>query len=143
MENGQEVIEKNGQIFALVFRQSSRPEGVNFLTPDDYTLQVGMIGHPKGRHIRDHIHNPRIHYQVDTTQEFLYVEKGKIKATIYDYDWNVIKEVVLEAGDIILQVFGGHGFDVLEPCYLIEVKQGPFPGDKLMKFYREDPPAKL
>ncbi len=139
MEDGKEVIEKNGQIFALVIRRSYRPGGVNFLTPDDYTLQLGLIGHPTGIHVRDHIHNPHIHYKVDTTQEFLYVEKGKIKATIYDYGWNVIKEVVLESGDILLQVSGGHGFDVLEPSYLIEVKQGPFPGDKLMKFYKDDP----
>ncbi len=139
MVDGREVIEKNGQIFALVIRHGYRPDGVNFLTPDDYTLQLGLIGHPKGRHIRDHIHNPHIHYQVDTTQEFLYIEKGKISATIYDYGWNVIKTVTLEQGDILLQVSGGHGFDVLEPSYLIEIKQGPFPGDKLMKFYREDP----
>ena len=143
MEEGKEVIEKNGQIYALVFRKSHRPDGVNFLTPDDYTLQLGMIGHPAGRHIRDHIHNPTIHYKVDTTQEFLYVESGKIKVTIYDYNWNIIHETELEAGDVILQVSGGHGFDVIESCYLIEVKQGPFPGDKLMKFYREDPPIKL
>jgi len=143
MDEGKEVIEKNGQIFALVFRKSHRPDGVNFMTPDDYTLQLGFIGHSEGRHIREHIHNPHIHYKVDTTQEFLYIEKGKIKATIYDYGWNVITEVILEAGDILLQISGGHGFDVLEPCYLIEVKQGPFPGDKLMKFYREDPPVAL
>ncbi|MFH2085504.1 MAG: hypothetical protein ABII21_01820 [bacterium] len=139
MNNGKEVIEKNGQIFAIIIRREYRPDGVNFLTPDDYTLQLGLIGHPKGRHIRDHIHNPHIHYQVDTTQEFLYIETGKIKATIYDYGWNVIKEVVLNQGDILLQVSGGHGFDVLEPSYLIEIKQGPFPGDKLMKFYKETP----
>ncbi|KKU46051.1 MAG: hypothetical protein UX64_C0014G0013 [Microgenomates group bacterium GW2011_GWC2_46_7] len=142
MPDGKEVIEKNGQIFAHVIRKSYRPDGVNFLTPDAYTLQLGLIGHPEGRHIRDHIHNPHIHYQVDTTQEFLYVEQGKIKATIYDYGWNVIKEVVLNQGDILLQVSGGHGFDVLEPSYLIEIKQGPFPGDKLMKFYKEEPTVK-
>jgi hypothetical protein len=143
MEQGKEVIEKDGKIFALVFRKSHRPTSVNFMTPDDYTLQLGFIGHPAGRHIRDHVHNPGIHYKVDTTQEFLYVEKGKIKVTIYDYDWQVVAETELEAGDIILQVSGGHGFDVIESCYLIEVKQGPFPGDKLMKFYREDPVVKI
>lgn len=139
MVDGKEVIEKNGQIFAIVIRRHFRPDGVNFQTPDDYTLQLGLIGHPPGRHIRDHIHNPHIHYQVDTTQEFLYIEKGKIKATIYDYGWNVITEVILSQGDILLQISGGHGFDVLEPSYLIEIKQGPFPGDKLMKFYKEEP----
>lgn len=139
MIKGREVVEKNGQIFALIIRKSYRPDGVNFMTPDDYTLQLGLIGHPSGRHIRDHVHNPHIHYKVDTTQEFLYVEKGKIKATIYDYGWNVLQEVVLAEGDILLQVSGGHGFDVIESCYLIEIKQGPFPGDKLMKFYKDDP----
>lgn len=136
MEEDKEVIEKNGQIFAHVIHKSHRPDGVNFMTPDNYTLQLGMIGHPAGRKIRDHVHNPHIHYEVDTTQEFLYVEKGKIKAFIYDYDWNVVKEIILSKGDILLQVAGGHGFEVIESCYLIEVKQGPFPGDKLMKFYR-------
>lgn len=139
MENGKEIISLNGQIFAIIIRQSFRLPGVNFMTPDDYTLQLGLIGHPKGKKIRDHIHNPGIHYKVDTTQEFLYVESGKIKASIYDYGWNLIKQVVLKQGDILLQISGGHGFEVMESCYLIEVKQGPFPGDKLMKFYREDP----
>lgn len=138
MEEAREVIEKNGQIYALVFRKSHRPDGVSFMTPDDYTLQLGLIGHPSGKVIKDHIHNPNIHYNVDTTQEFLYIEKGKVRVTIYDGEWVELKKVVLSAGDIFLTVAGGHGFEVLEDCYMIEVKQGPFPGDKLMKFYRED-----
>ena len=51
----------------------------------------------------------------------------------------MIKEIILGQGDILLQVSGGHGFDMLELSYLIEVKQGLFPGDKLMKFYKDDP----
>lgn len=137
METGKEVIEKDGQIYALVIRKSHRPDGVNFMTPDDYTLQLGFIGHPGGKVIKDHIHNPNIHYKVDTTQEFLYIEKGKVKVTIYDSNWGEITTIILEAGDVFLTVSGGHGFEVLEDCYMIEVKQGPFPGDKLMKFYRE------
>jgi len=137
MEEGKEVIQKDGQIYALVFRKSHRPAGVNFMTPDDYTLQLGFIGHPSGKIIQDHIHNPDIHYKVDTTQEFLYIEKGKVRVTVYDGKWVEISQVILEAGDVFLTVAGGHGFEVLEDCYMIEVKQGPFPGDKLMKFYRE------
>lgn len=113
------------------------------MTSDDYTLQLGLIGHQPGHHIREHIHNPSIHYKVDTTQEFLYVESGKINVTVYDFGWNIVGKTELSAGDIILQISGGHGFDIVETCYLIEVKQGPFPGDKLMKFYREDPPTKV
>lgn len=138
MKDEREIIQKNGQVYAIVIRGQYRPEGVNFLTPDSYTLQLGLIGHPAGRKIKDHIHNPHIHYEVDTTQEFIYVESGRIRATIYDFDWEVVDTIELGKGDVILQVSGGHGFEVIEPCYLIEVKQGPFPGDKLMKYYREN-----
>ena len=34
------------------------------------------------------------------------------------------------AGDIILLVSGGHGFQVIEEIEMIEVKQGPYTGDK-------------
>lgn len=37
---------------------------------------------------------------------------------------------VLVAGDVILLATGGHGFEMLEPSELIEVKQGPYPGDE-------------
>jgi hypothetical protein len=37
---------------------------------------------------------------------------------------------VLEAGDVILLAAGGHGFTMLEPTEMIEVKQGPYAGDR-------------
>jgi hypothetical protein len=36
---------------------------------------------------------------------------------------------VLETGDVILLVSGGHGFEMLEDSEMIEVKQGPYTGD--------------
>jgi hypothetical protein len=32
----------------------------------------------------------------------------------------------LGKGDMILLVSGAHGFEVLEPCQIVEVKQGPY-----------------
>ena len=37
---------------------------------------------------------------------------------------------MLEAGDVILLISGGHGFVVLEDVQMIEVKQGPYSGDE-------------
>jgi hypothetical protein len=34
----------------------------------------------------------------------------------------------LRAGDIAIAVGGGHGFRMLEDTVLLEVKQGPYPG---------------
>ncbi len=36
---------------------------------------------------------------------------------------------MLQTGDVILLVSGGHGFVVLEEVEMIEVKQGPYSGD--------------
>lgn len=36
----------------------------------------------------------------------------------------------LAGGDIILLATGGHGFEVLEELEMIEVKQGPYAGDR-------------
>jgi hypothetical protein len=37
---------------------------------------------------------------------------------------------VLLTGDVILLAGGGHGFEMLEETEIIEVKQGPYDGDK-------------
>jgi len=37
---------------------------------------------------------------------------------------------ILNKGDVILLVNGGHGFEMLEKTEMIEVKQGPYVGDK-------------
>ncbi len=36
----------------------------------------------------------------------------------------------LTAGDVILLAAGGHGFEMLETSEVIEVKQGPYCGDR-------------
>lgn len=125
------------ETLALIFRHSIKADGVKFLTPDDYTLQLGLIEHPSGKEIKDHIHRQDIKYNVDTTQEFLYIESGSVEVTIYTNSWKVVKKTVLEAGDFILFVGGGHGLKVLKKCRIIEIKQGPYPGDKNAKIYRD------
>lgn len=131
-------IRSRKKIIALIFKKTLKARGARFLTPEDYTLQLGLIEHPKGKILRDHIHNPRVKYWVNTTQEFLYLEKGKIKAKFYDDSWKLVAEEILTAGDFLLQVSGGHGFEVLKNCRMIEVKQGPYPGDKMAKIYRNE-----
>jgi hypothetical protein len=131
-----ERIEAGGTLYALVFRhQLSVGDGVKFLTPTDYPLQLGLIERKAGYSFRPHIHND-FRYEVNTTQEFLYVEHGRILARIFDLDWNVVAETEVGAGDFLLSVCGGHAFEVLEDVRLIEVKQGPYPGDSYAKRFK-------
>ena len=37
---------------------------------------------------------------------------------------------MLEQGDVILLAFGGHGFKIIDDAEIIEVKQGPYAGEK-------------
>jgi mannose-6-phosphate isomerase-like protein (cupin superfamily) len=131
-----ERIEANGTLYAIVFRSSlSVGDGVRFLTPNDYPLQLGVIERKAGYGFRPHIHND-FRYEVNTTQEFLYVEEGRLRAKIYDHDWNVVAETEMGKGDFLLSVAGGHSFEVLEDVRLIEVKQGPYPGDSYAKRFK-------
>lgn len=125
------------KILAIVFRHALRAKGVRFLTPQSYTLQLGLLEHPPGKAIRAHRH-PNTKYNVSTTQEFLYIEKGKVEATIYRNNWAVVKKVILKKGDFILSVAGGHSFRILKPSRIIEIKQGPYPGDKKAKIFKPE-----
>jgi hypothetical protein len=57
------------------------------------------------------------------------VRIGKIKVNFYDNDKVYFESQIIETGDVILLARGGHGFEMLEPSEIIEVKQGPYNGD--------------
>ena len=137
MENdGILEIKDKGKILALVFLKKIRANGVRFLTPIDYPLQVGLIEHKDGRKVPLHIHR-NLRYKVNTTQEMLYIEKGKADVIIVDRKWNPVKEITLTAGDFVLFVGGGHGVNIHKSTRIIEIKQGPYPGDKKAKIFKK------
>ena len=79
------IITYNRKTIAIIFPKKIEASGVRFLTPTEYTLQLGLIEQPKGKIIRNHIHRQDIKYKVDTTQEFLYIEKGKVKVKVLPF----------------------------------------------------------
>ena len=128
-----------GAVMALIRRGCEGAEpGVSFLTPNEYPLQVGILNHPAGTQIKPHVHRD-IHYEVNTTQEFIYVESGRIEIILYDDTWDEVTRDVLSGGDFVLFVSGGHSLKVLEESRMVEVKQGPYPGDAHAKVFPEHP----
>ena len=63
------------------------------------------------------------------TKEVLFIKSGRVRVDFYSEDQEYLESSVLQAGDVILLAFGGHGFEMLEPSEIIEVKQGPYAGD--------------
>lgn len=123
-----EKIKKKDRLIAIIIRNDYVCEGVDFITPDDYSQQVAYMHHPMGKAIDAHIHNI-VHRNVVLTQEVLFIKKGILRVDFYDEYEDYLESRDLYAGDSILLVSGGHGFRVLEEVEMIEVKQGPYAGE--------------
>lgn len=123
-----EEIKKKDRLLAIVIRNDHKCDGVDFITPNEYSQQVAYMHHPKGKVIDAHIHN-LVHRNVVLTQEVLFIKKGKLRVDFYDDYEDYLESIILEEGDVILLVSGGHGFTVLEEVEMVEVKQGPYAGD--------------
>ncbi|NOS67623.1 MAG: hypothetical protein HOO67_04645 [Candidatus Peribacteraceae bacterium] len=129
-------VTKNGITYALFILGRPVVDGAKFFTQQTDEFQVGIIERPAGHQVKAHQH-PGRNETVRQTSEFLYVEKGKAKVTVFDDDWAVLHEQVIEAGDIMVSFRGGHEFTMLEPIRFIEVKQGPYPGDASAKVFKQ------
>ena len=123
-----EEIKKKNRLLAMIIRNNYTCNGVDFITPDDYSQQVAYMHHPAGKDIDAHVHN-LVHRNVVLTQEVLFIKRGKLRVDFYDDYEDYLESTTLEAGDVILLISGGHGFSVLEDVEMVEVKQGPYSGE--------------
>lgn len=123
-----ETITSGGQILAILVRTHYSGRGIQFFTPDDFSQQLAYMNRATGYVIPPHVHNPQ-RREVHLTNEVLFIKSGRVRVDLYDSAKVYIESRVLEAGDVILLVSGGHGFEMLEDTEMIEVKQGPYTGD--------------
>ena len=123
-----EEVRKKNRLLAMIIRNEYQCDGVDFITPNEYSQQVAYMHHPVGKSIDAHVHN-LVHRNVVLTQEVLFIKRGKLRVDFYDEYEDYLESRDLGAGDVILLVSGGHGFKVLEDVEMIEVKQGPYAGD--------------
>ncbi len=122
-----EKIEYEGTLLALILRAAYEPEEVSFVTSRDNPLQLGILKHRQGTKIRPHIHRsfPKT---IKEMQEVLHIEYGKVEAEFWGSTCKKIGGAMLNTGDTILLLSGGHSFNILEDSKIIEVKQGPYYG---------------
>ena len=123
-----EPINHSGQMLALILRAGYRAEGIKFFTPNEFSQQLGYMNRPRGYLIPPHVHNA-VAREVHFTKEVLIIRSGRVRVDFYDDNQNYLESRVLETGDIVLLAFGGHGFEMLEDCEIVEVKQGPYCGE--------------
>lgn len=124
-----ETVTFDGQVAAIIVRNEFRPDGIQFVTPDDFSQQLGYMRRPSGYQIQPHIHL-HVDRKATLTQEVLYVRRGRVRVDFYREDESYVDSREIATGDVILLSRGGHGFEMLEETELIEVKQGPYLDDK-------------
>ncbi|MFN5873139.1 MAG: hypothetical protein ACK44G_11490 [Aphanizomenon sp.] len=124
-----EKITNQEQLLAIIISHRFNESGIHFFTPDELSQQLAYMHHPTGKVIQPHVHNPVIR-EVTYTQEVLFIKSGKLRVDFYNDQQEYLDSRILEAGDVILLVTGGHGFEVLEEIEMIEVKQGPYVGEQ-------------
>jgi hypothetical protein len=75
-----------------------------------------------------HVHEEYLlKQQLRNTQETWVVIKGKIEASLFDLDTTPITKVLLNEGDALITLKGGHNYKCLSPESLVyEFKSGPY-----------------
>lgn len=131
------VIRSGERTLAIFVRKGIAVEGARFFSSANDDLQLGVFVRPAGYRVRAHRH-VALPAQPRTGAEFLYLEEGRARVTIFDDAWNAIAEETVAPGDLLLLLDGGHQVEILESARFLEVKQGPYPGDRA-KIYRDAP----
>lgn len=129
MQNVIDKIMHQGELLALIVRDEFREPGITFFTDNDLSQQLAYMRHPAGKIIGAHVHKP-VERNIAYTQETLFIKRGSLRVDFFDEQQVYLESRTLKAGDVILLIRGGHGFEVLEELEMIEVKQGPYAGDQ-------------
>lgn len=123
-----EEIRDGDEMLAIIIRGKDWKEGLNFVSSDQHYQQVGVWGYDKGKLLNAHRHlvAPRTAHR---TQEVVYVREGKLRAHIYTEEKKLLTSVNLIAGDTIILLAGGHGYEIMgDGTKVLEVKNGPYVG---------------
>ncbi len=132
----------DGQLCAIIIKADYDESGIRFFTANDLSQQLASMSYKPGKVIPAHTHQ-LVRREVFRTQEALFIRKGKLRVDFYTAGQDYRCSRVLEKGDVILLIAGGHGFEVLEELNMIEVKQGPYAGDQDKVVFSGTAPAPL
>jgi mannose-6-phosphate isomerase-like protein (cupin superfamily) len=124
-----EEIRHQESLLAIIVSNKFQEPGIHFFTPSDLSQQLAYMHYSAGKRIPPHIHN-HIVREVQLTQEVLVIKKGRVRVDFYTEKQKYLESRILESGDVIILIRGGHGFEILEEVEMIEVKQGPYLGEQ-------------
>lgn len=123
-------IKINNEIVAKFFKfRKKKFKGIKFFTPNSENLQIGLMSHPINHIIQPHFHKNKKKI-IKNMSELLIMYSGKLQVFFYNKKMKRLKSIILNKKDMILLIKGSHGFKTLKKTEMLEIKQGPFSGDK-------------
>ena len=125
--NVHRVLDDTGSVLAILMPDMRSLSHAEFVTEDSDEMQVGSFKYDSKHKVRKHIHNelPRT---ISRTQEFLYVQDGTAKVSIYDMMGVLVEVLMLTQRSGLLIFKGWHDVEVDDHCHFFEVKLGPYMG---------------
>ena len=102
------------------------PSETTFISPDSYYQQLGFVVYPRDGVVARHSHLPLLRHLVDTPETLL-IRKGRTDVELYAMDKSPLGTWILEEGDMIQLVAGGHCFRCLETPYFWKSNRGRIP----------------
>ena len=78
---GVEKIMDGNTIIAIILRKNIKVDGVKFFTPREYSQQLGVLVHKKGKYVSPHKHR-QIKRNIVHTQEVLFIVYGMVKVKL-------------------------------------------------------------
>lgn len=121
------ILNKENKCIAIFTDFSDLEDGIKFITEDEDILQLGAMSRPKDYKIIPHKHN-KVKRESLGTNEVLFLKFGKVKVNFYDKQDIFLESYVMKPGEWVILKDDGHGFEMLEKSFLIEVKNGPYVG---------------
>ena len=130
---------KQDTLLVIINRYDTITSQRKDLTPPEEFLQVSCFEMHKGKTFKAHKHLKKKRITAITQESFV-VMKGKIKIIIYDLDDTIVATPVINTGDCVITLYGGHNYLGLQDGTIIyEHKTGPYNGvEKDKEFIGED-----
>jgi len=122
------IIEADGIVLAKKMTIDDFAPGLNFFSNEEDALQIGSWNYQAGQKLAAHNHNI-VSRESNRTQEFIVLLRGSLRADIYTEGDVFVESVIIHAGEGLLNLAGGHGYEILDDdTIVIESKNGPYPG---------------
>lgn len=127
MDNVTEYRDSEGRLLAYKVGRALGP-GLQAYSKDPDFVQALSWNYGRGKRLQNHVHKV-VGREALRTQEAVVVVRGRLRADLFDEARRPAGQTVVEAGECLVVLAGGHGYEILEDdTHAFEIKNGPYLG---------------